>query len=58
MLRVHSAGPTVRVELLAESGESLLAEVAHERCRELDLHRGGAVVVVPRRIEVFVDQPR
>jgi sulfate transport system ATP-binding protein len=58
VLRVHSAGPTVRVELLAESGESLLADVAHVRCRQLGLHRGGVVAVVPRRIEVFVDQPR
>jgi sulfate transport system ATP-binding protein len=57
VLRVHSAGPSARVELLTESGETLVAELSHERVRALDLHRGGSVVVVPRRIKVFVDQP-
>ncbi len=56
VLRVHSAGPSVQVELLAESGETLLAELSHERCGALDLRRGGSVVVVPRRVKVFVDR--
>ena len=56
VLRVHSAGPSVRVDLLAESGETLVAELSHERCGTLDIHRGSSVVVVPRRIRVFVDQ--
>ena len=56
VLRVHSAGPSARVELLAESGETLLAELSHERCGALDLRRGGSVVVIPRRFKVFVDR--
>jgi sulfate transport system ATP-binding protein len=55
VLRVHSAGSSVRVHLLAETGESLVAEVSHERCGDLGLHRGGTVMVAPRRIKVFVD---
>jgi sulfate transport system ATP-binding protein len=57
VLRVHAAGPSVRVELLAESGEELQVELSEERFRVLDLSRGRAVVVAPRRIQVFADRP-
>jgi sulfate transport system ATP-binding protein len=55
VLRVHSAGPSVRVQLLAESGEALLAEMSQERYHALALHRGRPVLVAPLRINVFVD---
>jgi len=55
VLRIHSAGPSVQVELLAESGETLVAELTQERYQALDLRRGRAVLVAPRRINVFVD---
>jgi sulfate transport system ATP-binding protein len=55
VLRVHSAGSTVRVELLAESGDRLHAELSHERYAALELHRGRSVTVTPRRIQVFAD---
>jgi len=54
VLRVHSAGPRVRLSLLAESGETLVAELSHDRYRALDLSRGRAVLFRPRRINVFV----
>jgi sulfate transport system ATP-binding protein len=54
VLRVHSAGPSVRVSLLAESGEPLVAELSQERYHALALHRGRPVLVAPRRINVFV----
>ena len=55
VLRVHSASPAVRVELLAESGETLQVELSQERYRMLALRRGRRVVVAPRRIRVFAD---
>jgi len=58
VLRVHSAGPSVRVELLAVSGETLTVEVSHEVQRALDLRRGRMVVATPRRIQVFAGPPR
>jgi sulfate transport system ATP-binding protein len=55
IVRLQSAGPTVRVELRAESGEVLLAEISQERYRALGLREGRAVVVAPRRVTVFAD---
>jgi sulfate transport system ATP-binding protein len=55
ILRLQSAGPTVRVELRAEFGEMLLAEISQERYRALALCEGRTVVVAPRHITVFAD---
>ncbi len=51
--RVHSAGPTVRLELVAESGETFFAEIPQERYRGLNIGLGGTVFAVPRDIRVF-----
>ena len=56
VLRVHSASPGVRVELIAESGESLHVELSQERSSALNLHRGRVVAVTPRRVRVFANQ--
>ena len=37
--RIHSAGPNVRLELVAESGERLCAELTQERYRSLNISR-------------------
>jgi hypothetical protein len=54
-VRLQSAGPTVRVVLLAESGEMLRAEISQERYRALGLCEGRTVGVAPRQITVFAD---
>ncbi|MBN2473656.1 MAG: sulfate/molybdate ABC transporter ATP-binding protein [Pirellulales bacterium] len=53
---VHSAGPNVRLELRAESGESLCAEVSQERYRELGVAVGSQVYIAPREVKVFAGE--
>jgi sulfate transport system ATP-binding protein len=55
VIRIHSAGPAVRLELRAESGETLHAQVSQERYRALAIEPGSVVVVAPRAIRVFPD---
>jgi sulfate transport system ATP-binding protein len=50
---VHSAGPNVRLELTAATGEPLWAEVSQERFRGLGLRAGSRVFVAPREVKVF-----
>ena len=54
--RIHSAGPNVRLELQADSGEPLCAELSQERYRSLDIAPGSTVYVTPRDVKVFADQ--
>jgi sulfate/thiosulfate transport system ATP-binding protein len=56
--RIHSAGPNVRLELLAESGERLCAEVTQERYRSLNIANGATVYVTPRDVKVFADKAK
>lgn len=51
--RIHSAGASVRLELVAASGEHLSAEMSHQRMEELAIATGAAVFVTPRTIRVF-----
>jgi len=55
--RIHAAGPNVRLELVAESGERLCAEVSQDRYRSLNIRAGSTVYVTPRDIKVFADKP-
>ncbi|MBN2022981.1 MAG: sulfate/molybdate ABC transporter ATP-binding protein [Pirellulales bacterium] len=50
---VHSAGPLVRLELIADSGEMLLAEMTQERYRALGLAPESRVYVTPGDIKIF-----
>ncbi|MGA2058847.1 MAG: sulfate ABC transporter ATP-binding protein [Thermoguttaceae bacterium] len=52
--RVHSAGPNARLQLVAESGESLSVELSQERFRELGIRTGSQVFLTPRDVKVFV----
>jgi sulfate/thiosulfate transport system ATP-binding protein len=52
--RVHSAGPNARLQLVAESGESLSVELSQERFRDLDIRPGTQVYLTPREVKVFV----
>ena len=54
--RIHSAGPNVRLELTAESGEHLCAEMTQDRYRSLNIHSGSTVFVTPRDVKVFADK--
>ena len=53
---IHSAGPNVRLELAAESGERLHAELSQDRYRSLGIATGSTVFVTPRDIKVFADK--
>ncbi len=53
--RIHSAGPNVRLDLTAESGERLCAELTQERYRALHIVTGDTVFVTPRDVKVFAD---
>ncbi len=55
VLRVHSAGPSVRVELKTSAGQSLVAELSQERFGTMHLAPGTSVYVRPRHIRVFSD---
>jgi len=52
---INAAGPQVKVDLLAESGEAVHVELTQERFRALRLSSGEGVYVCPREINVFVD---
>ena len=56
--RVHSAGPNVRLELMAESGERLWAEIPQDRFRSRGIVTGGVVFLTPRDVKVFADDDR
>jgi sulfate transport system ATP-binding protein len=53
--RIHSAGPNVRLELIAESGEHLCAELPQDRYRSQNITCGGQVFVAPQHVKVFAD---
>ena len=55
--RIHSAGPNVRLELVAQTGERLCAELSQDRYRSLNIQTGITVYVTPRDIKVFADKP-
>jgi sulfate transport system ATP-binding protein len=55
VLRVHSAGATVRVELRTTAGQSLVAELSQERFGTMRLEPGASVYVRPRHIRVFTE---
>ncbi|MBP8130843.1 MAG: sulfate ABC transporter ATP-binding protein [Candidatus Hydrogenedentes bacterium] len=55
VVRVLSAGPVVKVELKAETGEPLFVEVPHDRFKELNLKRDERVFVSVRDARVFVE---
>ncbi len=53
VIRVHSAGLSVRLELVAESGEALSAELSQERYRACPVGPGQDVFLSPRQFKVF-----
>jgi sulfate transport system ATP-binding protein len=53
VLLIHSAGPNVRLELAAESGERLFAELPQESFRAQGIAPGSQVFVTPHNVHVF-----
>jgi sulfate transport system ATP-binding protein len=51
--RILAAGPVVKVELTSESGDPILAEMAHDRFRELKLAVNEEVYVSLKEAQVF-----
>ncbi len=55
VLRIQSAGPQVRVELTAETGESLMVEMPHERFRASQVSANDHVYVSLRDARIFTE---
>ena len=53
VIRVHSAGPLVRVELITSTKQSLISEISQERFATMNLKADSKVYVRPRHIRVF-----
>jgi sulfate/thiosulfate transport system ATP-binding protein len=54
IVHINPAGPTVKLELVAEWGDSIRVEMPQERFRALALRADGEVFVSPARSGVFV----
>ncbi len=53
VLRIHSAGVRVRVELLAEGGEALIADISHTERERLKIETGSPCYVTPHFMRIF-----
>ena len=53
VLRIHSAGARVRVELESEMGETLFAEISHQDRDALRMEPGDSCYVTPRSLRIF-----
>ncbi len=51
--RIHSAGARVRIEMITESDDFLVAEISHHEYAELHLETGSEVYVTPRNLRVY-----
>jgi len=56
VVRVQSAGPVVRVDLLTAADQALVSEVSQERFQTMRIEAGSTVYVRPRHIRVFAGQ--
>lgn len=55
VLRIQTAGSTVKVEVTGDSGQNAVVEIPHERFRELGITRGDVVFVNVKDSSVFVE---
>jgi sulfate/thiosulfate transport system ATP-binding protein len=56
IVRINPAGPQVKVELRAQSGDLVQVEIGHERFRALALTPGAEVFLRPKEARAFVYQ--
>lgn len=52
---INAAGPQVKIELAAETGEPVRVEMQHDRFSWLELQVGELVFVSAREVNLFVD---
>ena len=55
VVRIHSAGPQVRLDLALETGDLLRAELPHEAFHQAALGLGDPVSVTFRNLRVFAE---
>jgi sulfate transport system ATP-binding protein len=55
IVRVQSAGPVVKVELVSDTDQVVFAEMSHERFCQEPYSVGDEVLVAPRASRLFVD---
>lgn len=55
VVRVHSAGARVRVDLVTDTEDALSAEITHQELHMLRLEPGQLVYVTPRKMRVFAN---
>jgi sulfate transport system ATP-binding protein len=53
IVRIQSAGPNVKIELMTADGTLLNVEISHERSQELILLEGQEVFVTPKQARIF-----
>ena len=53
VVKIHSAGARVRVEMQTETKDSLIAEISHQEYQDLHLALGKNVFVTPHNLHVF-----
>ncbi len=54
--RVRSAGNLVRVDMITDTGETLLAETSHQERAALQMETGSRFYMTPRNLRVFADE--
>jgi sulfate/thiosulfate transport system ATP-binding protein len=56
VVRIHAAGPAVKVELQAdENPQPILVEIPHDRFRDLAIRLHDQVFVRPKEAKVFLE---
>jgi sulfate/thiosulfate transport system ATP-binding protein len=52
--RINAAGPNARLQLIAETGESLSVELTQEHFHRLNIQPGSQLYLTPRDVKVFI----
>jgi sulfate/thiosulfate transport system ATP-binding protein len=55
IIRIQTAGPLVKVELVSEAGEEVIVDLPHEKFHELAIHKDDFVFVSMKDSRVFVE---
>jgi sulfate transport system ATP-binding protein len=53
---INAAGPQVKIELDADTGDRVRVEMPHERFASMGFHTGESVFVTAREVNLFVDE--
>lgn len=55
VVRIHSAGPSVKIELISEHQQSVYVELTHDAFKQHEITVGSEVYVSPKHGRVFVE---